>query len=1206
MTRHLVRFGLYLVIGYSLFGVALTAQTPSKEYIRVNGRVVAIESTASGATGPAWWNNSWTKRRKLTILKTQVAGPLTDFPVAVVISDAVMAGVAQASGSDIVFTTEAGLKLSHEIESYNSSTGSLTAWVKVPSLSNTNDTVLYLYYGNSGATDQQNKLAVWNPKFRSVHHWKSGALAEDAALTSTLTSVAGLQSSTGKLSNGMTNNGGNNYAQLNSSAITYPASGPSSASFSLTLSTWFKTSNPGGLFGMTNGPLPGSSPNGWVPALYLDSLGKLRGSLLWTASTSNQVFENVVRTDNNWHFAVVTIEGGMASLFVDGQLVTTLPGLTQYGFSNNGYSYLAGSAFVSSWPSAPPGLNGWSNLNGSMDETRILNEALTPNWIRTEFNNQNTPSQFYTIGSPESGGTGGVGGSVTISGSTTNLAPYSTRVLTATVTGVPAGQDTVRWSVVSVPSSSSSNGLISTGTTCVAPPASMTYRAPSTITPAGNIVLKAESCQNASWSSTISIPAAAATSVTVTMSPKPTTVNVSQTFTALVSNADTPGVTWSLSPASAGTITSAGIYTVAAGYTGNATITARSIENTAVSDPHTFAASSSAPAYQSSLVSFVMPSSLTQGAPFTSTITMQNPAGAATWDTSAAAGANQVVIASQTPANNLTWRTNTGTTTSTSVPQNSSAVFTVTGRAPVAVTGIQTFDWQMRQGSSNWFGPIVRPAASVSVGAGTRNSQLTQFTAPATVNVGETFNATVIMQNTGSATWWSAGVSGTNPFRLKNTGTNPNLWVTSLMQLPTEYIDNAQSATFTIPATAPDDPGPQTFAWQMEQSGLGTFGAIASRSIEVKSLNPAIRNVTPTSGNGLEQLFSAKFIGGQAQAHTMRFHFWPNDGTTPHCWAEYNQSTNQIIIYNSSTGIRQIGTPGVINTIQNEYCYVKTGESTVNIGGNVTQVSLKIGFKSTISGTKNFYVSMVNTANVDTGWLYQGAWVIPQQVLVTVSPTSALLSSGQSQQFTSTVTGSTNTAVSWNPFGWGSVTSGGLFTASTVSSTQNTILRATSQADTSRWADANLTIQPAPVLVTITNFSPQNGSGRYATFNVSANGGNSPISNIQFYANTTQLNTGGCLVTWYPSSNYVTLTWNGGYYTQGGYMGTASYLSTSYCTINLQASFGSTSGNNATMNLNLSYAGWPHFGWISHYAKAANNNSIVMADWQYFGYWYLP
>ncbi len=49
MTRHLVRFGLYLVIGHSYFSGVASAQPPAKEYIRVNGRVVAIENQLPAA-----------------------------------------------------------------------------------------------------------------------------------------------------------------------------------------------------------------------------------------------------------------------------------------------------------------------------------------------------------------------------------------------------------------------------------------------------------------------------------------------------------------------------------------------------------------------------------------------------------------------------------------------------------------------------------------------------------------------------------------------------------------------------------------------------------------------------------------------------------------------------------------------------------------------------------------------------------------------------------------------------------------------------------------------------------------------------------------------------------------------------------------------------------------------------------------------------
>jgi hypothetical protein len=84
-----------------------------------------------------------------------------------------LASRAQDDGGDIVFATDAGIKLDHEIEHYAG--GSLVAWVSVPNLSSTVDTVLYMYYGNAGASDQQNEEAVWSPDYVMVQHLEEEA-----------------------------------------------------------------------------------------------------------------------------------------------------------------------------------------------------------------------------------------------------------------------------------------------------------------------------------------------------------------------------------------------------------------------------------------------------------------------------------------------------------------------------------------------------------------------------------------------------------------------------------------------------------------------------------------------------------------------------------------------------------------------------------------------------------------------------------------------------------------------------------------------------------------------------------------------------------------------------------------------------------------------------------------------------------------------
>src|SRR5207249_4833764 len=76
-------------------------------------------------------------------------------------------------------------------------------------------------------------------------------------------------------------------------------------------------------------------------------------------------------------------------------------------------------------------------------------------------------------------------------------------------------------------------------------------------------------------------------------------------------------------------------------------------------------------------------------------------------------------------------------------------------------------------------------------------------------------------------------------------------------------------------------------------------------------------------------------------------------------------------------------------------------------------------------------------------------------VTIGVTPATATLYSGQSQQFTAPVFGACNAAVTWsaNPSGVGTFTANGLYTApSSVGTTQSIAVTAVSQADPSKTA----------------------------------------------------------------------------------------------------------------------------------------------------------
>jgi hypothetical protein len=109
-------------------------------------KIQPIEISEYGAQSPnkigslivgSWWNINWMYRKQITINYTQVAGNLVNFPVLVITT--MDASKIQNDGDDIVFTDNDGIKLNHEIELYDSSTGKLIAWVNITRLSSTTD-----------------------------------------------------------------------------------------------------------------------------------------------------------------------------------------------------------------------------------------------------------------------------------------------------------------------------------------------------------------------------------------------------------------------------------------------------------------------------------------------------------------------------------------------------------------------------------------------------------------------------------------------------------------------------------------------------------------------------------------------------------------------------------------------------------------------------------------------------------------------------------------------------------------------------------------------------------------------------------------------------------------------------------------------------------------------------------------------------------
>jgi hypothetical protein len=346
-----------------------------------------------------------------------------DFPFLFNTSDPGLATVANggqvtsSSGYDIIFSTDPnGLtKLDHELEGYNPLTGQVTAWVRIPTLSHTTDTVLYVFYGNPNiTTSQQNPAGVWGANYQAVYHLSNvgTGVAADSSVhgnTATLTSV--LPAPKG-IDGTASFNGTSSYIQAPTTVFPSMPTGayddigiysPTSAKttpFAATFGVWFNTASAGAILGQAGQACadflmgaciiyqptePGDyDPYSWASMLYIDTNGSLNnGGGIVTSTAYN---------DSKWHFAVMTFaHDGTNNLYVDGRAAGSQQQVFWGGWSSY-YEYYIGTGYTLL---TPTGNWNWLYFNGDIDEVSITNNVQTADWIATEYNDQSSPSTFY-------------------------------------------------------------------------------------------------------------------------------------------------------------------------------------------------------------------------------------------------------------------------------------------------------------------------------------------------------------------------------------------------------------------------------------------------------------------------------------------------------------------------------------------------------------------------------------------------------------------------------------------------------------------------------------------------------------------------------------------------------------------------------------------------------------------------------------------
>jgi hypothetical protein len=332
--------------------------------------------------------SGYTYQRIITISSTNVqsnGGNLTNFPVlistnAVTLSTTSATGghLATTTGLDLVFSTmsDCSFLLNWDTETVQGvGVSTMNAWVQVPTLTTATLTAatFYMCYGNSGITSYQGtSTKTWDNNYTLVYHLPNGTTlsANDSTGNANHGSLHNVSALSGKI------DGAVSIANVTGDYIETPTLDLGNT---FTIESW---GNPVGI----NSNSPRIVENNYATGFFLG--GHSADSTAWFIVNSEFNTFGGTLSLNTWSHLVGTFGSGTSTLYLNGSQTST------HGSISNP---TIGSAVISIGDTRAHNDSN-SVWNGSIDEVRISTSVRSADWIKTEYNNQNSPTTFVTIG----------------------------------------------------------------------------------------------------------------------------------------------------------------------------------------------------------------------------------------------------------------------------------------------------------------------------------------------------------------------------------------------------------------------------------------------------------------------------------------------------------------------------------------------------------------------------------------------------------------------------------------------------------------------------------------------------------------------------------------------------------------------------------------------------------------------------------------
>lgn len=308
----------------------------------------------------------------------------------------------------IAVTTSDGLIQCYvEMEKWDAFNKEAELWVKIPAVSSTEDTVLYLYYDSAqpdntqyvGDTGSMPGKNVWNGNYKGVYH-----MAQDPSFSEVKDST--LNTADGRAGGSMTPSdlvdakvGKGLDFDGTDDRVGVPDSSVFQAMQNITVEAWILPRRI-----LQPGPFPqarqsivsfkeGDNPTvGAVLALPEDAPSKARFWVMVNGTWQSATGTTTIAPNSSWYHLTGSYDGTALRIYVNGVLEGETPAI---GTMTNAPGSTTSTITIGARAS-----NNTNWFKGLIEEVSIVDIAFSPAWIKATYNNQ--IDNLITFGSPES------------------------------------------------------------------------------------------------------------------------------------------------------------------------------------------------------------------------------------------------------------------------------------------------------------------------------------------------------------------------------------------------------------------------------------------------------------------------------------------------------------------------------------------------------------------------------------------------------------------------------------------------------------------------------------------------------------------------------------------------------------------------------------------------------------------------------------